>query len=198
MSETPAQTTYLVMPNKEALARVSGHIKTGKELLENPITNNTELTDVKARYRKWRAYGIQLLKNMFSDDSIAKPLQNDSGVVYTGPDFEGRYQQYRRDFLRDITTLESVEEMLPIMPRKPRGTQPKPQKRTTSPSVTQHFHGPVSNAIGINNGRAGQKSKRTGASDGKPWQLFLTLLGVVGAIAAAVIAAYIAYREHWV
>ncbi len=195
MSETSGQKTHLVMPDEEALARVSGHIRTGKQLLEAQVSNADELRDIKARYRKWREYGIQLLKNIFSDDSVAERLQGGGGIVYTGPDFEGRYQQFRSDFLQDITTLESIEETLPIMPRKPRDTSPKPMQQEAPGPVTQNFHGHVSNVIGSNSGQASQGSTTQAGSSGggKMWQLFLALLGIAGVIAAA----YIAYRMHW-
>ncbi|HET8671868.1 MAG TPA: hypothetical protein VFM05_14980, partial [Candidatus Saccharimonadales bacterium] len=154
------------------------------------------LRDIKARYRKWREYGVQLLKNMFSDDSIAAKLQDDSGVVYTGPDLDERYRYFRNDFLQDITTLESIEEMLPIMPKGPRSKQMGHQGQSASASTFQTFHGPVGNVIGSNNGHVAQNDTNQAASHGgsKWWQLFLALLGVAGAVAAA----YIAHRLHWV
>lgn len=195
MADDQGKTTYLTTPRKEALNKVSGHVGTGKKLLETPVSNLDELRDIKARYRKWREYGAQLLKNMFSDNSLADQLKNNTGIVYTGPDFDGRYKQFRDDFSKDITTLESIEETLPIMPLKPRYTPPKREQQKASPSVTQHFHGPVNNAIGVNSGHAHQKSRQTGSSaDGKLWQLFLALLSIAGAAAVA----YIAYRMHWV
>ncbi|HSX28403.1 MAG TPA: hypothetical protein VLF60_03045 [Candidatus Saccharimonadales bacterium] len=189
--------TYLVMPSEEASARVSGHIGTGKQLLETSVTNADELRDMRARYRKWREYGVQLLKNMFSDDSIAARLQDDSGVVYTGPDLDERYRYFRNDFLQDITTLESIEEMLSIMPKAPRNKPEEHQGQSAGTSVSQTFQGPVENVIGSSSGHADQNGtdNQTAPSDGtKWWQLFLALLGVAGTIAVA----YIAHWLHWV
>lgn len=188
--------TYLIMPSDEALARVSSHIGTGKQLLETSVTNADELRDIKARYRKWREYGVQLLKNMFSDDSVAAKLQNDSGVVYTGPDLDESYSHFRNDFLQDITTLESIEEMLPIIPKASRGKQTERQDQKAETSVIQAFHGSVGNVIGSSSGHVAQNKTNPAVShDGnKWWQLFLALLGVAGTVAAA----YIAHRLHWV
>ncbi len=196
MAAKTAPHTYLAMPSDEALARLSGHIGTGKQLLETRVTNADELRDIKARYRKWREYGVQLLKNIFSDSSVAAKLQNDSGVVYTGPDLDERYRYFRNDFLQDITTLESIEEMLPIMPKAPRSKLAEHRGQSAGTSLSQTFHGPVGNVVGSNSGNVAQNGTNPAKShDGsKGWQLFLALLGVAGTVAAA----YLAHRLHWV
>lgn len=188
--------TYLLMPPDEALARLSGHIGSGKQLLETHITNADELRDIKARYRKWREYGVRLLKNMFSDDSLAAKLEDESGVVYTGPNLDERYRYFRNDFLHDITTLESIEEMLHIMPTAPRDKPEKHQDKTSASPVTQTFHGSVGNVVGSNSEHSVQNGTNPAKShDGSRWwQLFLALLGVAGTVAAA----YLAHRLHWV
>jgi hypothetical protein len=195
MTSPSNRKTYLVTSRKKALAEISGHIGTGKKLLETNVTTMHELQDLKNRYRKWREYGALILTNNFSDDTYAAELKSQAGVVYSGPELDVRYEYFRRDFSRDITTLESIEEMLPKIPTKPRAAQPRSDTPATAPTVNQHFYAPVSNAIGSNRGRASQSSSTLmPAGDSKRWQIFIALLAIV----PIVVGAYIAYRLHWV
>ncbi len=95
---------------------ISGHIAKGKKLLEQPVPNAVELESAKADYRKWRDYAKEMLNQTFNNTSMSRSL-NHAGFITMGTrNLRSRIEDYMDDFSRDITTLESIEERLPLIP----------------------------------------------------------------------------------
>lgn len=123
----------LLLSRAEATDMISGHIKKGKKLLEVQVTNGAELKDARANLRKWHDYAKEMLKQMFNNDTMANSINRGGRVISIYSNVVERIADYRSDFEKDITSLESVEERLPLIPEP---ASPMPTKRATSKQKT--------------------------------------------------------------
>jgi predicted nucleotide-binding protein len=141
----------LIVPRSEANTKISGHIKKGKELLQQSISTEEELTTAWNLRRKWMDYARELLTQLFNTDSVAKSMSRGSVILTRGAPFLARVKNFRDDFGGDITSLESVEERLPLIPEA-EGTTIAPGKVAKKEGLT--------NKVFVVHGRdAGTKSE---------------------------------------
>lgn len=107
----------LLVARNEARAMIGGHIKKGKELLEAVvISNDYDLKNARESYSKWRDYAKEMLKQLFNNDTMANSMNQSGRILTMNASLLQRAKDFRYDFERDITSLESVEERLPLIP----------------------------------------------------------------------------------
>jgi predicted nucleotide-binding protein len=107
----------LRVPAGEARQRIAERIEKGKELLKLQITSPEKLEQARNDYHKWSDYNTELLKQLFSNESIANEYSSGIAFAVSG---ETSFYEELKEFLSDVKEkihrLESISERLELIP----------------------------------------------------------------------------------
>ena len=113
------QCPKLLVPRSEAEEKIKKQIDKGREIVRlippfpQPFFADTDQEEIKARCNKWSAYNRQLLKVLFSDDSIADGFTTLDTLLAT---IASKPDDIHKRIEKDITDLESIIERLELIP----------------------------------------------------------------------------------
>ena len=116
----------LIVSKEEASEKIKNRIELGKKMLKSPIDSEEEIEDLKNNKASWSDFNVELLKRLFSNDSISKEYQSTSGagrVVPYDPYSSGRawgvmLENLKNDLNAKINKLESIFERLELFSEK--------------------------------------------------------------------------------
>jgi len=116
----------LIVSKEEASEKIKNRIELGKKMLKSPTNNEEEIEDLKNKKASWSDFNVELLKRLFSNDSISKEYQSTHGAGRVVP-----YDPYRggmawgvmvenlkNDLKAKINKLESIFERLELFSEK--------------------------------------------------------------------------------
>lgn len=112
----------LIMSKEEASEKIKNRIESGKKMLKSPMNNEEEIEDLKNKKASWSDYNVELLKRLFSDDSISKEYQSTSGAIRavpfdpysTGSAWGVKLENLKNSLNAKINKLESIFERLEL------------------------------------------------------------------------------------
>lgn len=128
----------LTRPRGEVAAQLTVRIDRGKELQARPVQTQADLEAYKADERKWREYNFELLRQLFTNESIALEYRRavtSSRAAFNDVDV---YNVTREHVDQNITKLESICERLELYP-EPGGTPVISGEMTPVLDVTRVF-----------------------------------------------------------
>jgi predicted nucleotide-binding protein len=115
--ESPQQPLRLQMPAGEAGQKIADRVEKGKAILERPISSEKELDKIRGDYYTWSDYNHELLRQLFSNESMAEEFS------YVGPvsvSSEDTFYDWVNDFHDDVKSkirrLESIAGRLELIP----------------------------------------------------------------------------------
>ncbi|WP_240746295.1 TIR domain-containing protein [Desulfuromonas acetexigens] len=127
----------LAVSKNDAEEKIQDRINKGKELLTKKINNWENYEAVKKEYYKWSDYNVELLKRLFTNNSLSEEYSSCLGSSYIGFGDEPSLGEEARDLATDINekihTLESISERLELIPQV-KGITSNP------PTATQKIH----------------------------------------------------------
>lgn len=116
----------LIVSKEEASEKIKNQIELGKKILKSPTNSEEKIEDLKNKKARWSDFNVELLKRLFSSDSISKEYQSTHGVGRVVP-----YDPYRggmawkimvenleNDLKAKINKLESIFERLELFSEK--------------------------------------------------------------------------------
>lgn len=106
----------LVMPVAEARQKIADRIEKGKAIIEIPVSSEPGLKKVRDEYYKWSDYNHELLKHMFSNESMADEYSDFFGIGVTGKSIYEEIEDFHSDVQTKIRRLESLSERLELIP----------------------------------------------------------------------------------
>lgn len=115
--QPPQPPLRLRVPAGEARQRLAERIGKGKGLLELKITSPGQLEQAQNEYYKWSAYNTELLKQLFSNESMSEEYSWFRGFVVTGEEsFHEKVEEFYSDVKDKIHRLESITQRLELIP----------------------------------------------------------------------------------
>jgi len=106
----------LLMPVVEARQKIADRIEKGKAIIQIPVSSEPGLKKVRDDYYKWSDYNHELLKHMFSNESMADEYSDFFGIGVTGKSFYEEVEDFHSDVQSKIRRLESISERLELIP----------------------------------------------------------------------------------
>jgi uncharacterized protein (TIGR02391 family) len=116
----------LIVSKEEASEKIKNRIELGKKMLKSPIDSEEEIEDLKNKKAIWSDFNVELLKRLFSNDSISKEYQITYGAgraVPYDPYSSGRAWGVMLENLKNglnakINKLESIFDRLELFSEK--------------------------------------------------------------------------------
>ncbi len=114
----------LIVSKEEASEKIKNRIKLGKKMLKSTLHSEEEIEELDNKIDIWSDFNIELLKKLFSDDSISKEYQSTSGAMRAvpyGPYGSGlrvKVENLENDLKAKINKLESIFERLKLFSEK--------------------------------------------------------------------------------
>lgn len=116
----------LRVSKEEASEKIKNRIELGKEMLKSPIHSEEEIEELDNKTDIWSDFNIELLKRLFSDDSISKEYQSTSGagrvVPYdpygSGSGLRVKVENLENNLKAKINKLESILERIELFSEK--------------------------------------------------------------------------------
>lgn len=108
----------LIVSRQDAESKIQSRIDKGNELLKASINSWEQIEAIRKDYYKWSAYNEELLKRLFTNDSLASEYSNFFGVMVSGggpPSLMEEIQDLRKDIGNKIHRLESIKERLELI-----------------------------------------------------------------------------------
>lgn len=113
---------YLLESKKEADNKIQKQILEGVELLNESISNDSDLKNVDSRYDQWHDFNKELLNRLFSTEEIQEDyIGKFSGVLFMRPGEPPLYEKVEtlHNMISDrIKSLKSIKERLTLIPEK--------------------------------------------------------------------------------
>lgn len=106
----------LLMPVVVARQKIADRIEKGKAIIQIPVSSEPGLKKVRDDYYKWSDYNHELLKHMFSNESMADEYSDFFGIGVTGKSFYEEIEDFHSDVQSKIRRLESISERLELIP----------------------------------------------------------------------------------
>ena len=108
----------LVVSRKDAEEKIQDRIEKGKEILTKELKSWESLESVRKEYYKWSDYNEELLKRLFTNDSLSKEYRSFFGAVAFGgqPSLGEEIRDFHKDINEKIHRLESIKERLELIP----------------------------------------------------------------------------------
>jgi hypothetical protein len=114
---TPPPPPELVVSREDAEAKIQDRIQKGQELRNREINAWDQLDGTRKDYYTWTEYNAELLKRLFTNDSLAQEYQGIAFGIGGSPLPLGEEVRFlRRDIDSKIRRLESLRERLEIIP----------------------------------------------------------------------------------
>lgn len=114
------QPLELVVSITDAEAKIQDRIDKGSELLKAAINSWEQLEATRKDYYKWSDYNEEMLKRLFTNDSLASEYRSFFGAVVGGapPSLAEEIHDLRKDIGEKIHRLESIKERLELIPSR--------------------------------------------------------------------------------
>lgn len=107
----------LTVPAREARQKLAERIEKGKGFLKVQITAQGQLEQAKNEYYTWSDYNQELLKQLFTDESMAEEYSSWIGIVVSGEEnFYDQVKEFLSGVKEKIHRLESISERLELIP----------------------------------------------------------------------------------
>lgn len=102
----------LVENREVAHQKIQSQIEKGQQYREGFINSKEELEDLRAEWRKWSDYNLELLRRLFDNQAIADEYSKGYGVVSVPlyPSLQDRIKSFHGHVNAKITRLESINE----------------------------------------------------------------------------------------
>ena len=116
--EQPKDPLRLTIPQGEARQRIAERIEKGRGLLEAQTSSVSRLEELQDDYYKWSDYNKELLKQIFSNDSLSEEYSHwVSSFGFIGDrNFAEKVEKVHDDLQEKIRRLESISERLELIP----------------------------------------------------------------------------------
>ena len=114
--EPPKLPLRLMVPAGEAHQKIAERIEKGKAIIQIPISTEGALKQTRDEYYKWSDYNEELLKHLFSNESMAEEYYDYFAVGVTGKSFQEKIEDFHSDVQSKIRRLESISERLELIP----------------------------------------------------------------------------------
>lgn len=104
----------LIISREEAKNQLNERIDAGKKIKEVNIHNEADLDNSERLYKKWTEYNFELLKSIFTNETIAKEYSYASGSTSIAPDpiwgnpFPTLYSNFVNRITAKLDKLESI------------------------------------------------------------------------------------------
>jgi len=124
----------LRVPRSEARERIGQQIEAGKKISELQIQSESDLDNARHEASKWESYSEELLKRLFTNNSLAEEFTRFWGSVSNMSDGLREFTQYLRADVRDhVNRLDSIMARLDLID-EPAGTARPAPSRTVGKS----------------------------------------------------------------
>lgn len=112
----------LIISKDKARQSIELQIEKGRSIRDDNINSEAEFGKIKEAYSRWSSYNLELLKRIFSNDSIAKEYNMIGfgvGVIsYGKPPIQKEIAGFKEKMGKKINLLESIKERLELIPEK--------------------------------------------------------------------------------
>lgn len=135
----PARPVELAVPREEAKRRLVERIERGQELTKAPINSEEALEAAAHDYQKWSAFNTELLKQLFTTESLSKEYAWwGIAVVSMGRESLGqRIAKHYESVTEKLRRLDSIVERLELYPLAPSVQTIEVAKLNTSEASTR-------------------------------------------------------------
>lgn len=114
--QPPQSPLRLQTPAGDARQKLAERIEKGRQLLQVKVSSPEQLSEVQNEYYKWSDYNAELLKQLFSNESMAKEYTF-FGIGFIGErSFQEKVRELNSDINEKIRRLESISERLELIP----------------------------------------------------------------------------------
>lgn len=117
VQQLPEPPLRLKAPAGEIRSRIGDRIEKGRAILEIQIDSKEKLEGARNEYYKWSAYNTEMLKQLFTNNSLAEEYESWIGIGFIQE--QSMYQkikEFHEDVKEKIHRLESISERLELIP----------------------------------------------------------------------------------
>lgn len=115
--DPPQLPLALLVSRQETRTRIEQQIEKGKALASTPINSEEDLDKARADVSRWEKFTEELLKRLFTNQSLAEEFMQFYGSVsYVDADLSFYEGQFREDVVDHVNPLESMVERLELLP----------------------------------------------------------------------------------
>ena len=115
-NEESAEHAYLLVPRGQFAAELAGRIELGEQIAACEINSTADLEAARSDWYTWDDVNDELLKRRFTTPAIQKGYSGSgAGVFFPIESFGEKVADFRRDVLRDVRRLRSIEARLPLI-----------------------------------------------------------------------------------
>lgn len=131
----------LLASQEEAADRINNRINKGREFLNSPIQSSDQLAAIEREYAKWSDFNKELLRRLFTNDSLSEEYNRTMGPISVGfgriPSLGEEIRDFMEKVNRKIHKLESINERLELIPCSQdfRATKPREVRQTAADKV---------------------------------------------------------------
>lgn len=117
MEQPPNLPLRLTIPMADARGKLAERIENGKKFLSIQFTSPEQLAQVRREYYKWSDYNTELMKLIFSNESMAREYSRASCITFIRErSFDEIIEEFYSDVKEKIHRLESISERLELIP----------------------------------------------------------------------------------
>jgi len=122
--------TSLIIPKDQAKKQIEAQIEKGKRMMSSKLRNKGELRALDDAEERWTDYNIQLCRELFSDDSIAREIMRYKSRLYQDWTFKEEIRYFRERIREQLNNLISINERIEIMTVRERAAEVAEQPKT--------------------------------------------------------------------
>jgi len=117
-AQSPKPTLKLTRSRDEAKAKIEERIEKGLELKQRQVDTRESYDTLKNDYSKWDSFNVELLKQSFNTDEIAKEYSywGAAALVLREPSLGEKIADTYKDIDKKIHRLDSISERLELIP----------------------------------------------------------------------------------
>lgn len=112
----PQPPLRLLVAAGEAQQKIADRIEKGQAIIQIPIGSEAALKQVRGDYYTWSDYNGELLKHLFSNESMAEEYYDHFAIGVTGKSFQEEVDDFHSDVESKIRRLQSISERLELIP----------------------------------------------------------------------------------
>jgi len=120
--QTPEKNIQIYLRNSHEVAtnKLSDRISSGMEIFNGNIASFKELEELKGKFKKWNEYNGDLLKTLFSSDTVSDEYRYVHGpmfikdTMYGGPSLSEEIADFRNDIKLKIEKLDSIKDRIEL------------------------------------------------------------------------------------
>jgi len=117
-AQSPKPTLKLTRSREEAKAKIEERIEKGLELKQRQVDTRESYDTLRNDYSKWDSFNVELLKQSFNTDEIAKEYSywGVAALALREPSLGEKIADTYKDIDRKIHRLDSISERLELIP----------------------------------------------------------------------------------